>query len=1147
MSGVGNGSSGTSTDKLMVRLVFEDATTQDLLVLSQDWYLGDPPRSAPAPLTLGISGMSRESAGPSNNFGLYAHEFDNVEAKVINQMIFLESDPQSTLTGTNRFNTLAISGFLGISAGPDLTVYGGDLVTLNGSGPEDYTSVTWQQIAGTPTVTLQATADPFVKQFTAPELQIGTLLRFRITVNAPSIGGESTDEAEVRVIAINAPKVAPGGLRVMPLDLGTAGLGFRTTWEPLIDAEQYEIGLKIGADILWLETISNTTYEVKGLTEGQSRTIAIRGRNKFGGSADPAAITEVSYIAMRNLARPVAQGGKSEPSDYVYVISHYTIAGMNDIAYDDTNDSWDGAYKEEDYWGYLWASPLFFDHIGYFTGSMFDDGGWFLNMKVQYTQDGTTWNDVPILNVTPDYDFTDQRVGKQPFTRYDIEIPTLRGTGVRIDGTPGGSATFTSIAEMEVFGLQTQGPLIVQGIDAEYPEGATASLDGSLSFSTAGPITSYQWTGPGGITITNPTSAIASFKAPNVAADTTYVFSLQAGDGTNTGTDADVRILVKNLVTTAVAGDDRWVMEGSEVTLDGRGSLTTTGNITYLWTQTGGTNVGVTGAATATVQFTAPTIWNYTEELTFKLDVNDGAGGVGTDAVLIEVRNSLSAQVYDLDPGPFAHILHLGQTPTDRIFISQESEIDSDYLAAFGGEAAVNPKEGDAYDFTGTGVPTTRPVLIWTPEYASDSGTINNAFGDIQGLEYFMMYWHIYILSPDERQARLHFANDDPVRGWNNGQRILAAPCCNSDGTVDFTLHKGLNSMMFKLVEVGGGNYFGAGISALSNVYYTDLKYSLGPSLVLTDVYASRSVPDSFEGGATVNVDLAMKVNPASTPSSVTVVENIPAGIPQANVNAPGAAVGAGKITWNLTGTNVKGQTLTYSLTVPSEGVTNVMQFVGTLTFGTTIADIYGENAIYPEPTAPRSLAVEMLQAAHLSWSAPLTEGTASYNVYRSVNGGAYELIATTTSTSYTDKWVSAGNTYAYEVSAVSVRSLEGPLSRPTAQVSMPTMDVRESEDFNYDSGQYPGYQNCPAAIEAPDATTIGTPQEYDFWHPNTGGPNAYRPANVTPGGLGIETVEEADDPGVMHTNVGWVDVGAWYRYTYNVPQAGWVKFEFRV
>jgi hypothetical protein len=222
---------------------------------------------------------------------------------------------------------------------------------------------------------------------------------------------------------------------------------------------------------------------------------------------------------------------------------------------------------------------------------------------------------------------------------------------------------------MEVFGLQTQGPLIVQGIDAEYPEGATALLDGSLTFSTAGAITSYQWTGPGGITITNPTSAIASFKAPNVAADTLYVFSLQASDGTNTGTDSDVRILVKNLVTTAVAGPDQSVQEGSQATLDGSESLRTTGSITYLWTQTGGTNVNVTGKTTATVNFTAPTVWAYEEPLTFRLNVSDGAVGTSSDEVVVTVRNALAWPAYPVThPATTSYLqnmLHLGSATTD--------------------------------------------------------------------------------------------------------------------------------------------------------------------------------------------------------------------------------------------------------------------------------------------------------------------------------------------------------------------------------------------------------------------------------------------------------------------------------------------------
>ncbi|MDP2896651.1 MAG: hypothetical protein Q8Q12_08840, partial [bacterium] len=641
---------------------------------------------------------------------------------------FVLTSHEATVETTMVFSNFEVPGYEpGTKAKADSPVwgYGNEAITLDGSKSTKTTTYLWTQIkeTGDPTVAI-TNANQAVATITPPGADIGYDLLFRLTVTGET--GTDSKDVRVNVRAINAPKVAPGPFRIMPLDLGAAGLGFRADWPELFDAEQYDIGIEFGGSIIWLETIGVSTYDVKGLTAGTLRTIAIRGKNKYGSSDDPTAISKVSRVAMRNLARPASMGGTTEPSDHVYVISHYAITGMNNIVYDDNNDSWNGLYKTEDYWGYLWASPLFFDHIAYYTGDMFGDGGWFLDLKLQYTTDGTTWLDAPIVKIEPAYDFTDQFTGKDDFARYDIEIPTLRGTGIRIAGTPGGSNTFTSIAEMEVFGLQTQGPLIVQGIDAEFPEGGTALLDGSISFSTAGPITSYQWTGP--LAITNPTSAIASFQAPHVAADTTYVFSLQAGDGTNTGTDADVQILVKNLVTTAVAGLDQSVEEATQATLDGSGSLTTTGNITYLWTQTAGTNVNVTGKTTATVNFTAPIIWDYEEDLTFNLAVNDGAGGTSSDEVVVTVRNALAWPAYPVTyPATTSYLqnmLHLGTNSTDRLMNPHNwGNITSglDPLEPFGGVRNIRPYPGLAYDFTGTAPTPNRNPLVWTPVF-SNSG-----------------------------------------------------------------------------------------------------------------------------------------------------------------------------------------------------------------------------------------------------------------------------------------------------------------------------------------------------------------------------------------------------------------------------------------
>ena len=1058
------------------------------------------------------------------------------------------------------------------SAGPDQTVTTGDRVTLEGIGPAD-AAFTWEQIGGQDdfVATLEPSPNQATVEFDTPVREIGFLLTFRMTASSPT-KGTASDEVSVYVLAPNPPRLAPGNFRVSPLDLGALGLGFRLEWPAIVDAEDYDIAFKIGGEYFWLETVATNWYEAKGMTEGQSRTIAVRSANQYSTPADPGAQSEdVTVMAMPNIAKPASRGGKKPPLDPVegvtYKVSHYAIGRLNDGSYDISTDSWDGFYKDEDFWGYLWGESLFFNHIAYFTGDIFPDGGWFTSLKVQYTQDGSTWNDVPIVKMSPEYSFTDQAAGKQALTRYDISIPTVRGTGIRIYGSPGGTATFSSIAELEVFGVQTQGPLIVQGIDATYPEGGTAYLNGSLTFSTLGSITSYQWTGPGGITITNPTSAIASFEVPQVSEDTVYVFSLEASDGTNTATDADVRITVKNLATTAVAGADQSVEEGAQATLDGSGSLTTTGNITYLWTQTGGINVNVTGTTTATVTFTAPSIWDYEEPLTFQLNVDDGAGGTSSDEVVVTVRNALAWPAYPVTypstTSYFRNMLHLGTAPTDRLLNPETwGNLVSgfDPLESFGGVRNIRPYPGLEFDFTGLAPTPSRNPLVWSPVFAN-SGIFDNT-----ALNYFQMHYTVYILSPEDRDVRWHVRNDDEVRVFCNGTTVLsrnewdgAATGTGTEQTEDgyvvegAGLKKGVNVITGWYEEGEGGAYFAVGVTDLSDQRFDDLLYSFGPSLILTDAYATRSLPPSFGPGDTFGVNLAMKVNPASTPSSVTVAETIPAGIPEANVTAPGATVAAGKITWNLTGTNVKGQTLSYSLTVPADGLTDVMQFAGTLTFGTSVADIFGENTVYPEPTAPRSVTVEMLQAAHLNWSAPLTQGTVGYNIYRSVNGGPYELIGTTTDTTYTDKWVVAGDNYAYEVSALNQVGDEGPTSRPTAQVSIPTMEIRQAEDFNYNGGQYPWTDTVTvAAIEAPDATTVGTPQEYDYYHPTTGGPaeRTYRPLdNRADGtGVGIETVEETDDPGVFHTNIGWIDAGSgsWYRYSFNVPQAGWVKFEFR-
>ncbi len=1024
-----------------------------------------------------------------------------------------------------------------VSAGPDQRVEGGTLTTLTGSGPPDATSFAWEQIitGDEPAVSL-SNPNSTTTTFTPPAREIGYILTFRLTVVSPTFGTTS-DECLVFVTAPNEPRIAPSNFRTYPSDLG-----YRLQWDPLVDAEEYGVGFKVGQGMYFWFWTSETFYNLTNLTEGQPTVIAVMARNKYG---EGVASDDITLIPMRNYALPSTLGGTNPPSDYVYVISHFALTDMNDTEVEnDNNDSYDGLYKAEDYWGYLWPGPIYVDHVTYFTGDMFGDGGWFTSLKLQYTQDGVTWLDVP-AQIVPPYEFADQRSGRRTYERFDFFIPTLRGTGIRIYGTPGGSATFTTIAELEVFAdMATLRPIIVQGKDAEFPERGTATLDGSFSFSTRGPITSYLWeqvSGPS-VTITNATSAIATFEAPGVDEDTVLIFRLTAGDGTETLSDEDVRITVKNLVTTAVAGADQGVKEGATATLDGSGSTTTTGDITYQWTQTSGDPVTLDNPNAAIADFDAPAaIWDYTRKLTFRLDVDDGNSGTSSDEVTVEIQNSLAYPAWPYTDaaapttGYMTEMLHLGDNPTDRIL--GPLNINSDPLANFGGQAFVNPVPGDVYDFSDSGVTTTRPLMAWTPIHADDG-----FFGD-EGVDNFEQVYHVYVISPDERPARFHIRHDDEVRIWNNG--LLAVSRDGWDNGVevtnDTTLNEGLNSITIKFEDGTGGNYVALGITDEFDSLMSDVYYALGPSFVLADAYAVRELPHSYQAGGSVEVTLSSRINPDDKPSGVTISEPIPAGLTV--VDAGGGTQVGSSLNWSFSGTSVATQVLTYTLGVPA-GTSGGVDFTGTVAFSGTTDAIKGDKVVYEVPSAPQNLDTETLLATNLSWSVSPEEGVVGYRVYRNVNGQGWEEIAFVSTNSYKDSSIVEGNTYDYQVAAVNAGGVQGPPSQPSGE-KMITMLVREAEDFNYGGGSYPGFQNCPVAVESTASDDLTFGMDYFFLSTTfPDRPNVYRPDDD----IDIREI----NPG-QHI-IGYTTVGDWWRYTFDVPApgpndpaGGWVKIVLKV
>lgn len=134
----------------------------------------------------------------------------------------------------------------------------------------------------------------------------------------------------------------------------------------------------------------------------------------------------------------------------------------------------------------------------------------------------------------------------------------------------------------------------------------------------------YSWTQVSGptLTLTNTTAATVGLTAPAVDADGAAVLRVTVTDEGDQTASADVTVNVANNVLPTVTAAFEAADEKSDVTLtavaaDSDGEITS-----YSWTQTAGTPVTLTGADTATLSFTAPSVTEDTE-LTFSLSVTD--------------------------------------------------------------------------------------------------------------------------------------------------------------------------------------------------------------------------------------------------------------------------------------------------------------------------------------------------------------------------------------------------------------------------------------------------------------------------------------------------------------------------------------------
>jgi len=206
-----------------------------------------------------------------------------------------------------------------------------------------------------------------------------------------------------------------------------------------------------------------------------------------------------------------------------------------------------------------------------------------------------------------------------------------------------------------------QDPMAVASNNFSVVEETAVTLDGSGSADQDGSITSYAWSQTGGspaVTLTNASSATASFMAPAVTTDTLLTFTLTVTDNDGaTDTDSvDVTVTPDQAPVVTVPADFSAV-ENATVPLDGSASSDDVAIASYLWEQTDGETVTLSDATSATASFTAPAFDPaQAKVLTFQLTVTDSVGQSTSDSVAVTIVDTapiitLSGQItFDLVP-----------------------------------------------------------------------------------------------------------------------------------------------------------------------------------------------------------------------------------------------------------------------------------------------------------------------------------------------------------------------------------------------------------------------------------------------------------------------------------------------------------------
>ncbi|EGJ51785.1 PKD domain containing protein [Desulfocurvibacter africanus subsp. africanus str. Walvis Bay] len=470
-------------------------------------------------------------------------------------------------------------------AGADRSVHKWDDVLLDGatSTPGEDGAITswqWTQTGGSPSVTLNG-ADTELAVFEAPEVSLNEILTFRLTVTTTH-GYTAEDTVAVTVISTPKPPVANAGPDQNVAAGASVTLDGSASSDPNGDSLTYSWTQTGGTPAVTL-TGANTkqpTFTAPSTSHGA--TLVFRLTVK-----DITLMTHTDTVTVNVSPAPVSPVANAGPDQNAAAGVTVTLNGSA-------------------------STDLNGDSLIY-----------------SWTQTGGT----------PTVTLTGANTAQPYFTAPSVMLNTVLVFSLTVTDPGGLSSTDTvaiTVAHVE------SAPVANAGADQSVAAGATVTLDGSASSDANGDTLTYSWLQTGGtsVSLTGANTARPSFIAPSVSlGGATLFFTLTVTDtgGLSHSDTVTVNVARTEMPPVANAGGDRAVVVGDDVTLDGRASSDANGDsLTYSWTQTGGTSIGLlTDADTAQPSFIAPAL---ATTLTFTLTVTDPGGLWSSDTVNVVVN-----------------------------------------------------------------------------------------------------------------------------------------------------------------------------------------------------------------------------------------------------------------------------------------------------------------------------------------------------------------------------------------------------------------------------------------------------------------------------------------------------------------------------